>query len=573
MERSEPMLVPDRRWLLIPLLALLPLLLYITIGYGGHDFKYHATAWLALHDAWSAHEWSFGWSPSAHHGFGEPSFCFYPPLSLLIGTGFSFLLPFRFVPGVVVWLLLTISGLSMYKAASRFLAPEYRLTAALLYMFNPYLLMTVVIRFAIAEAWSQALLPLAFLYFYVLIAEDRLPLLFLSATLLAAGWLANISAAIGIFYAFTFLAILIAIRRRSIRPLLLAALAQICAILFAAFRLLPPFAEKSWVSSQSLLIYDFRSFMQLKKVPPPHLMVYLSGVYIALSLALMVPALRAILRRDRQWQTPVLAFLAIAAFAVCFQLPITIPLWAHLPQFKFILFPYRLLPFLALGSLLLIYSEGVTRNLRRIAVTTLAVFALFPFFSYGRLLPMQRFRSIAAAVGSWQTGYEGVREYVPATVPLPRAEPAVELELSKQGPFASSTCAPTLLATHADLRLLRTAGATPCSLVLNTYYYPFWHARLDGNVNLPVAPDLNGLIQIAVPRGTHQVVLSFVPRTQTRTLAAATSLLTALVTLLGSWFIHRRRSLSSLFDVSLPPAVEEPSSESTQRDRGERKIA
>ncbi len=528
-----------RSWLAIPLLALLPLLLYISIGYGGHDFKYHATAWLALHDAWSAHEWSFGWSPSAHHGFGEPSFCFYPPISLVIGAGLSFLMPFRMVPGVVVWLLLTVSGLSMYKASGYFLAKEYRLTAALLYMFNPYLLMTVVIRFAIAEAWSQALLPLAFLYFYLLIAEDRLTLLFLSATILAVVWLTNIPAAIGIFYVFSFLAILIAIRRKSIRPLLLAALAQTFALLLAAFRLLPTFAEKRWISTQGLLVYDFRSFMQLKRVPPPHLLVYLSGIYIALSLALMVPALRAILRRDRQWRTAILAFVAIAGFAVCFQLPITTPLWAHLPELKFIQFPYRLLPFLTLGSLLLLYSEGAARNLRRVAVIALAVFALFPFFSYSRILPSQRFRCIIDASSSWQTGFEGAPEYVPVTVPLPRAEPSMELELSKQGPFASSACAPAILVSHADQRLFRTTSATPCTLLINTYYYPFWHARMDGNASLPVAPSPNGLIQIAVPQGTHELALSFVPHTRTRTIATATSLL-ALLVLLGIWLTHRR---------------------------------
>jgi len=536
----------------IPILALLPLLLYITAGYGGHDFKYHATAWLELHDAWSAHEWRFGWSPWAHYGFGEPSFCFYPPLSLVIGAGLSFLMPFRFVPGVVVWLLLITSGLSMYKAAGLFVPQQYRLPAALLYMFNPYLLMTVVIRFAIAEAWSQALLPLVFLYFYVLIAENRLPVLLVSASLLAAGWLSNISAAIGIFYGFGFLAILIAIQRRSIRPLLLAALTQLCGILLAAFRLLPTFAEKSWVSSQSLLIYDFRSFMQLKRVPPPHLMVYLAGVYIALSLALMFPAVRGIVRRDRHWRTPILALLAIAGFAVCFQLPVTTPLWLLLPQFKFILFPYRLLPLLSLGSLLLIYSEGVTRKLRRVAVITLAVFALFPFFSYGRILPSQRFRSIAAAAASWRTGFEGVREYVPVTVPLARAEPPFELLLSRQGPFASASCAPSILASHPDQRILRTTSATPCTLLIRTYYYPFWHAHLENGTSLPIAPTSNGLIQISVPQGSHQVVLSFVPATGTRTIATAISLITAFILLLGSWFTHRRRLLRSLFDLPLP---------------------
>ena len=40
------------------LLALLPLLLIIRSGYDGLDFRFHATSWLELHNAWIAHT---GW--------------------------------------------------------------------------------------------------------------------------------------------------------------------------------------------------------------------------------------------------------------------------------------------------------------------------------------------------------------------------------------------------------------------------------------------------------------------------------------------------------------------------------
>ncbi len=542
------------RWrlLVIPALALLPMLLYITVGYGGHDFKYHATAWLELHDAWSAHEWRFGWSPWAHYGFGEPSFCFYPPLSLLIGAGLTFLAPFRFVPALVVWLVFTLSGLSMYKASRLFVAPENRLPVALLYMFNPYLLMTVVIRFAIAEAWCQALIPVVFLYFYVLVSEDRLRLTLVCACLLAATWLANISEAIGVFYALNLLALVLAVKKRSIRPLLAAALGQILGLVFAAFQLLPTLEEKPWISSQSLLIYDFRSFMQMRRVPPPHLMVYLSGIYIALSLLFLLPSLRGILRQDRRWGSAVLSLTVLAAFAVCFQLPVTTPLWEKLPQFKYILFPYRLLPLLSLASLLLLYSRGPSRRLQRVGAGSLALFALFPFLSFGRLLPSQRFPSIAAAIASWQTGYEGVREYLPVGVPARRAEPPTELILSKQGSFASAACVPGVLASHPNQKLISIGNPGACTLVLNTYYYPFWKASLGSGAPLPTDASGEGLLRVAVPAGTHQVVLNFLPETHTRRWAAWASLLTLCAALLVSGWRCRGGLPYLLFDTSIP---------------------
>ena len=157
--------------------------------------SFHATLWLALHDAWAAHQWELGWSAAANFGLGEPASCFYPPLSPIIGAALSFLLPFRLVPGVVIWLIFAVSGFSMFRAAAAWLDPRYRLLAALLYMFNPYLLTTLLFRGSIAEAWVQAVLPLAFLLFYRVIGERRLEVAGFAICLLAAGGLCRILSA------------------------------------------------------------------------------------------------------------------------------------------------------------------------------------------------------------------------------------------------------------------------------------------------------------------------------------------------------------------------------------------
>src|SRR5438270_12973036 len=85
------------------LLALLPLLLIISYGYDGLDFRFHATSWLELHNAWIAHTWRLGWRYWAHSGFGEPRFCFYPPFSLLLVGVFRLLFPLRAAHRLLGW--------------------------------------------------------------------------------------------------------------------------------------------------------------------------------------------------------------------------------------------------------------------------------------------------------------------------------------------------------------------------------------------------------------------------------------------------------------------------------------
>ncbi len=490
-----------RHFVALPLLALLPLLLYAVAGYGGHDFKFHAASWLELHQAWRAHPWSLGWSQWAQYGFGEPRFAFYPPLSLLLGTGLTFLLPFRFVPAAVVWLLFTLSGASMYVAAGRLVDERHRFQAAVLYMFNPYLLITVVIRFAIAEAWVQAILPLVFACFYMAVAHRRWQLTGLAGCLLAACWLTNIPEAIGIFYAFGVLSLVLAWRQRSWAPILIGAAAQTMALLLSAFRLGPAFEEKAWVTSASLLIYNFRSSMQLRRVPPPHLVVYLCALYIALTIGLMLPAVRQ--ASPRQGQTGRLTSLVtLAAFAILFQLPITTLLWEKLPEFKFILFPYRLLALLSLAVVLLLFEAGVSTRLQAIAGLCFACFAVVPFAAYTRLLPMQRFPSIAMA--------------------------------------AAQNCNAAVLEAKPNSRQIATASAADCTLTLNTYFYPFWRARLENGAELPVRADDRGLLTIALPPGRHRLTLRFVPASAMRTWSAALSVSTLLLVSLASFLMLRR---------------------------------
>ncbi len=535
---------PDISPVLIIMLAAFAVLLptfFLGIP-SGHDFEFHLNSWMEVLDQWKQGVVYPRWAALAHYGFGEARFVFYPPASWMLGAALGAFLPWKIVPGVYEWVALTLSGCSMLLLARRFLQRRDAVFAAVLYAANPYHIVIVYWRSAFAELLAGALLPLLLLYVLRSEEDGRKTILPLGL-IVAAAWLTNVPSAVMVTYSLALLAVIIAILRRSPRPIVIACGALVLGCALAAFYLVSAAYEQKWVEIEQVLSPGVRpqdNFLFTFTDNADHNRFNLL-ISLVTTAQIMLLAAAAFLSRRWKASTPAMWWTLVGwgSAASLLMFSFSFLLYRVLPEIRFVQLPLRWLLCLNVAFALLLTIASRSWRLRALAcVIMLAVLV----WVWHRVQPP--WWDNAADVAEMQdnlqsgSGYEGTDEYVPTgddAYEINKEAHEVTFEGEGNSRIQITRWAP-------ESRAFTARVSHPGKLVLKLFNYPAWRVEVNGRPVTTGTVEVTGQMTIPVEAAENHVRIDFA-RTPDRTIGGFISFAAGMLLLGWMVFSGRTRTL------------------------------
>jgi hypothetical protein len=527
----------------------------------GHDFSFHVASWMDAAAQWREGILLPRWTDGANHGFGEPRFIFYPPISWMFGAALGLVVPWIFVPTVFIVLTQTLAGLCAFVLGRRLFPQRGALVCAFCYAANPYALLIVYVRSDFAEQLALAFLPLLFLAAAEVsgllgspVSSSRRCIVFLTI-IFAAVWLTNAPAGVVASYSLAMLFAWAAITQKSWRPLLHGGAALALGFGIAAFYLVPAAYEQKWVNISLALasgLQPSQNFLYTIIADTEHnafngmasntavLMIVLTAAFAALSFQRARSGSRPI--RKSLWS----AWVALSVVVAFLMMPMSNVFWIVLPKLRFVQFPWRWMSILAIPLACFISAAAVHKRMRgyRAPVTIVAVLAVLAYTAtYMVRHTWWDSEDVPVLLEALQNdeGFEGVDEYDPLgddhsllpekseriTVAPVKPEPEAKVEPEAQV---------TVQRWTAERKEIHVTTREPSILKLRLLDYPTWRVTVNEAVVVPEQTGETAQITVPLVAGASNVVARFI-RTPDRTVGAVISGISVLIALL--LFIRR----------------------------------
>jgi hypothetical protein len=499
----------------------------------GHDFDFHLESWMEVLRHWREGVVYPHWAGSANYGAGEPRFVFYPPLSWMLGALLSLVMPWIRVPLVFTMVALAAMGASFFRMAREWMPENNAVVAACLYVVNPYVLFVAYQRAAYGELLAAAWMPL--LVLFALRAKQSM----LGLAIVVAGlWLTNAPAAVMGCYALAVIVAVAVIVERRWALIGRAAGGTALGLGLAGFYLVPAIYEQRWVEIQRVIGEGMRvedSFLFGHTGEAFHDQVLRTSSWIAVALlaATVLAVVLSFRTRKRALWWPLVT---LAMMIACLLLPFSEVVWRHVPEMRFLQFPWRwlLLLSLVLAALVgLALREGArTRGTNLLRVGTVVVVAgcvsgvAWMYFWQ----PCDEEDNVRAQMATFRDeGFQGTDEYtaVPADNDAIQQDlPRIRVVKTADGDEANSAAVtnPEWQAGSADLQpadiqirrwdsehMSAMARSGSGFAVLRVMDYPAWRVTVNGaSVNGRPKRD-DGLMAVPVAAGTSEIEVQYAP--------------------------------------------------------------
>jgi hypothetical protein len=496
----------------------------------GHDYGFHAASWLDAAGQWREGIVYPRWTEWANHGFGEPRFVFYPPLSWMLGAALGFLAPWNAVPGIFIVLVQTIAGLSSYVLARRFAGPGAALFGAACYAANPYALLIIYMRSDFAELLACAVMPILLLAALQVcglaekrgISQPRVTALF--AMVFAAVWLSNAPAAVICSYSVSLFFVWAAFAEKSSRPLWRGVAGVTLGLALASFYLFPAAYEQRWVNITQALstgLHPSDNFLYTMTNDPEHNVFNWIASSVAIVLMVMTGISSLAAHRSaaedretgearRLWR--VLLFLSATAIFMMIR-PSSV-FWEYLFKLRFVQFPWRWMSILAVTYSCFLAAAMTRKRTAWILGTAAALVTA----GTGTFLVQQAWWDsedipvLQEAIANDQ-GFEGTDEYDPVGddhTNLPEKAPRLEILPAEEAGGAAPKAEVRVVRWSAEVRELQVSSQKPVRVALRLLNYPAWRVELNGQVVTPQHAETSGQMILRLPAGTQHIVVRFV---------------------------------------------------------------
>ncbi|MFN2406831.1 MAG: 6-pyruvoyl-tetrahydropterin synthase-related protein [Pyrinomonadaceae bacterium] len=508
----------------VSLLTIVPALVFGVPS--NRDLSNHFRFALPFYDAIAAGNFYPGWLAESNHGYGDPSFRFYPPALYYVLALFRFITGEWYVATLLTFTVVSVAGgLGVFFWARSVLPSSQAMWASILYSVAPYHVNQLYQAVMLAEWAGAAVLPCVFAFLervcahgrrrdvaglagcYALLVLTHLPLTVIGSMGLLVYALVRLEAG------------------RRVQTLLKLAGATALGLCASAIYWVTMISELRWIGVNSIYYdssVDYRYNFLLSTFSPDNLNVWWMNILALMTLLLGAPVI-LFLRRHAWHNRPQLkSIVLLTAFAVFMAVPLSRPVWRLLSPLQETQFPWRWLALFSLGIAVLTaaamplmdQADNVFARAKRLvivgAMTIAVVFTLSHSVREAKFLPAYAFDQELAAV----RGTVSVSSWFPiwaSPTPTPMTQ---AVEAGDRGVIVQSWA--------PESRHFSISAGNPTEARIKTFYYPHWVA-MSGNQVLPMRPDKDGALLVSLPADSVTVGLVFQERRRSG-LAAVASL-------------------------------------------------
>lgn len=495
-----------RYLILLIFLSLIALWPFARRGYfESHDGEWMVIRFTAFHQALTSGQFPVRYVERLNSNYGYPVLNFLYPLPFYLAE-IPKTLGFGFVDSIkIVFILSSVSSVvAMFWALSQVASTTAAAAGAAIYLFAPYRFVDLYVRGSLGENVAFAFVPIIIGAIFKVAKGERkfLPILSLS---IAALILSHNVIAI-LFLPFVAVWVFLLIGKKISRLAIPSGLG----LSIAAFFWIPALYDLHYVQLSQIKVSEITNYLvdPLKLIipdwgygPSPNSPDGLSVQVGIVGFIVIVSALAILVKSKKD--SKIIIYLLIATAVILFlNTKWSTLVWLTIPGVDLIQFPFRLHSILVvIIAYLLAYV--INSSSRKILLASLVVTAA--------IIATIRYTGPSVFIDRTDDYYAtnedttNVRdEYLPVWArEKPKGRAAEKLQLQGPGKIQNQTI------NYLDYRA-QISSDEPTTLRVATIYFPDFKTKVDGIEAQVNYQNNSGLLEVQLPSGTHEVIISYI---------------------------------------------------------------